>query len=126
MARVVRSVREQVKKWALWPAVADPDIATHFLVAVKDPTLNQHGATKKYVDDTAPAVIAKGSSTFNGETGQIITHNYGSTAYLFIITATVDPAGYLGEVWVVKANDTATVYNGTATGGAFDYIILKL
>jgi len=126
MARVMRSVREQVKKWALWPAVTNPNIATHLLLAVKDPTTNQHGATKKYVDDTAPAVIKKGSSTFAGGAGQVITHNYGSTNYTCIITPSADPGGYLGEVWVVKANNTVTVYNGTATGGAFDYIILKL
>jgi hypothetical protein len=64
------------------------------------------------------------AESFAGSTGCTITHNYGHTDYQIIINPVADPGGYLGEIWISKANNTAVVYNsGTATGN-FDYLIL--
>lgn len=42
---------------------ADVDINTHKLINVVDPTSNQHGATKKYVDDAIAGVVGGGVMT---------------------------------------------------------------
>lgn len=65
-----------------------------------------------------------GSSTFAGPAGQTITHNLGHTNYRVRITPTVDPAGYLGEDWVVKSANTFVVYNSGKSKVAFDWQIL--
>ena len=70
-------------------------------------------------EDLKPA-----ASTFQGPTGRTLTHNYGHTNYQVLINPTADPAGFLGEVWVSKAANTAVVYNSGAAVGAVDYTIL--
>lgn len=64
------------------------------------------------------------SSTFNSTTGRVLTHNYGHQNYQVLITPTADPGGNLGEVYVVKGDDTATVYNSGSATTAFDYLIV--
>lgn len=70
--------------------------------------------------------IVTGSSTFNKMTGRAITHSFGAaTAYTVSITPTAAGQGNLGDYYVVKGNNTMTVYNtGTATT-SFDYTIIK-
>ncbi|MFA5387216.1 MAG: hypothetical protein WC322_02360 [Candidatus Paceibacterota bacterium] len=63
------------------------------------------------------------SENFAGTTGTTITHNYGHQNYHVTITPTEDPAGYLGEVYIVKADNTAVVYNTGSATGTFDYLI---
>lgn len=69
-------------------------------------------------DDLRPV-----ASTFNGQAGRTITHNYGHTDYQVIINPTADPDGFLGEVWFNKAANTVVVYNSGSADGAFDFII---
>ena len=60
----------------------------------------------------------KGTSTFNGSTGQAITITaMANTSYHVSVMPTESPAGNLGEVWVVNDSTTQfTVYcSGTAT-----------
>lgn len=70
-------------------------------------------------EDLKPAV-----SAFAGPTGVTLTHNYGHTGYQVLINPKADPGGLLGEVWVVKAANTAVIYNSGAAVTAFDYTIL--
>ena len=64
------------------------------------------------------------ASTFNGASGRTITHNYGHTNYQVLANPTADPAGFLGEVWFSKANNTVVIYNSGPAVGAFDYTVL--
>lgn len=67
----------------------------------------------------------RGSSSFSGTSGRFISCNIGNTNYTPVITPTGNPNGYLGEVWIIKANNGFTVYNsGTATS-SFDYTIIR-
>lgn len=70
-------------------------------------------------EDFHPATLA-----FNGDSGRTITHNYGHTDYMVIINPVADPAGFLGEVWISKAANTAVVYNSGAATGNFDYVVI--
>lgn len=67
-----------------------------------------------------------GSSTFNGSSGRVITHNLGSTAYAVCVTPTADTEAKAGEIYAVKAANTVTVYNSGTFTGAFDYIIMEV
>ncbi|MFA7462676.1 MAG: hypothetical protein WCY59_06015 [Anaerovoracaceae bacterium] len=64
-----------------------------------------------------------GASTFAGMTGQTITHNLGHQNYKFLILQTASPAGFLGEVYAIKANNTTVIYNTGSATGAFEYLI---
>ena len=76
----------------------------------------------KALSDKAEAPYV-GASTFAGSTGQTITHSLGHQNYKVAITSTANPGGFLGEVYIIKSDNTIVVYNsGTATG-AFEYII---
>jgi len=66
-----------------------------------------------------------GSSTFNGVTGRVITHNIGSTDYAISITPTADTEAKTGEVYVTKAANTVTVHNTGTYTGAFDYMVME-
>lgn len=66
-----------------------------------------------------PAAVA-----FNGDSGRTITHNYGHTDYQVIVNPVADPKGFLGEVWISKAANTAVVYNSGSARGNFDYVII--
>lgn len=66
-----------------------------------------------------PAPVAFASST-----GYTITHNYGHTDYQLIINPVADPSGFLGEIWISKAANTAVVYNSGSATGNFDYVII--
>lgn len=65
--------------------------------------------------------IQEGSNSFNGSNGVTITHNLGTTNFRVAITPTADPQGYLGDVWVIKASNTMTIYNSGSFRGTFDY-----
>lgn len=65
-----------------------------------------------------------GPVTFAGSTGHTITHNYGHTDYQLIINPVADPGGFLGEIWISKALNTAVVYNSGSATGNFDYVII--
>jgi polyhydroxyalkanoate synthesis regulator phasin len=64
------------------------------------------------------------AESFAGSTGCTITHNYGHTDYQIIINPVADPEGYLGEIWISKANNTAIIYNSGIATGDFDYVII--
>ncbi len=64
------------------------------------------------------------ASTFNGASGRTITHNYGHQNYQVLVNPTADPAGFLGEIWFSKANNTVVIYNSGPAVGAFDYTVL--
>lgn len=66
-----------------------------------------------------PAPVA-----FAGSAGRTITHNYGHTDYQLIINPVADPGGFLGEIWISKAANTAVVYNSGSATGNFDYVII--
>lgn len=70
-------------------------------------------------EDLKPA-----ANVFAGPAGQTLTHNYGHTNYQVLINPKADAGGLLGEVWIVKAANTAVVYNSGAAVTAFDYTIL--
>jgi len=70
-------------------------------------------------DDLKPT-----ASTFNGQTGRTLTHNYGHTDYEIIINPTANPQGFLGEVWTIKSANTVVVYNSGSHTGAFEYVIV--
>ena len=70
------------------------------------------------------ADLAPTASTFNGQSGRTITHNYGHQNYQLLINPTADPLGLLGEIWVIKSDNTAVVYNSGSARGAFDYVIV--
>lgn len=65
-----------------------------------------------------------GASTFHGSAGRVITHSLGHQNYKFVITSTAGPAGFLGEVYCVKAANTVTVYNSGSATGAFEYALI--
>lgn len=69
--------------------------------------------------------LQSGAGAFAGASGTTITHNLGTTAYRVSITPTANPAGYLGEIWVVKTANTFTVYNSGSFRGAFDYQVFS-
>jgi len=71
-------------------------------------------------DDLKPPA----AQAFAGSTGYTITHNYGHTDYQVIINPVADPAGFLGEIWINKAANTAVVYNSGSATGNFDYVII--
>lgn len=60
---------------------------------------------------------------FAGSAGRTITHNYGHTDYMVQIDPVEDTVGYLGDVWVSKASNTAVVYNSGDAVTDFDYVI---
>lgn len=68
-------------------------------------------------------VKLKGSSTFNSDTGTIINHAFGHTNYYPVITPTVNPNGYLGEVWVEKADYSFKVVCSGSAMTNFDYVV---
>lgn len=70
-------------------------------------------------DFQPPAPVA-----FAGSAGRTITHNYGHTDYQLIINPVADPGGFLGEIWISKAANTAVVYNSGSATGNFDYVII--
>lgn len=58
-----------------------------------------------------------GSSTFNGITGRAITiTEMANTSYFVSITPSANPAGNLGEVWVI--NDSTTQFTVYCSGSA--------
>lgn len=70
-------------------------------------------------------ILLKGTSTFNSIVGKVITHALNKTDYTVSITPTGNPNGTLGEVWVVNAENSFTVYcSGTNTSTPFTYIVV--
>ena len=63
------------------------------------------------------------ASTFNSTTGRTITHNLGHQNYNVTVIPTADPAGYLGEIYLTKADNTVVIYNSGPAVGAFEYLI---
>lgn len=70
-------------------------------------------------DDFAPT-----ASTFQGQSGRTITHNYGHTNYVVIVNPSADPAGFLGEIWYSISANTVVIYNSGQAVGAFEYTIM--
>lgn len=91
--------------------------------------LTQPLTTIEYVPDPVipPSYLKKGRGTFNSTIGVTIMLDEAlpnADAYDVFITPSSDPAGFLGEFWVVKATDRFTVYcSGSTTTAAFAYII---
>ena len=71
-------------------------------------------------EDLQPPVAV----AFAGDTGHTINHSYGHTDYQVIINPVADPAGFLGDIWISKAANTAVVYNSGSATGNFDYVII--
>jgi hypothetical protein len=65
-----------------------------------------------------------GSANFTSTTGTTIPHAIGHTNYRVSITPTQNPNGYLGEVWVIKATNSFTVFCSGSATTSFDYIAL--
>lgn len=59
----------------------------------------------------ASGVFASGEVTLNGIDGVTITHNRGSTSYLVKVSPIGSAPGDAGEISVVKASNTCTIYN---------------
>lgn len=76
--------------------------------------------------EKAPKNINSTSITLNGIAGVTITHNYGSTSYLCKIMPTGATPGDVGEISVVKASNTCTIYNTGRAGLAADYELSPL
>lgn len=80
-----------------------------------------------YAPDPAPSYRQKGSSTFNTTSGRTInlaTAVANAADYSVYVTPTSNPAGYLGEIWVIKTTTNFTVYcSGSTTTTTFDYIV---
>lgn len=74
--------------------------------------------------ENSKVTVTRGASTFNGTVGTIITHTIGTTNYDVVVTPTANPNGYLGEVWVVKANNNFKVCNSGTAVTAFSYMII--
>ena len=72
----------------------------------------------------AATMIPPAPVAFAGSAGRTITHNYGHTDYQLIINPVADPGGFLGEIWISKAANTAVVYNSGSATGNFDYVII--
>lgn len=90
------------------------------LTWVNDTGVNPTNLNKHTQDDD----LKPTASTFNGQNGRTITHNYGHTDYEIIINPTADPQGFLGEVWTSKSANTVVVYNSGSHTGAFDWVII--
>lgn len=87
-------------------------------------TVDQSGRVTAASSGTGGSgTILDGASTFNSVTGRSITHNIGHTNYRVMIMPTANPNLNLGEIWVIKSNNTCTVYNSGTALVAFDYII---
>ncbi len=57
-------------------------------------------------------VIMSGSITLAGQDGVTVTHNKGDTSYLVKITPKeINSLGHIGDIAVVKAANTCTIYN---------------
>ena len=68
-----------------------------------------------------------GSSTFNGTTGRVITHNVTSTGNGATYKVQVTPTATIAGHWyITKASNSFTVYS-TESGdaGAFDWTVLE-
>lgn len=66
-------------------------------------------------------VIQSGALTLNGANGVTLTHNHGNTSYLVKVVPTGQSTGQVGEVSVVKAANTVTVYNTGRAGLPADF-----
>lgn len=67
--------------------------------------------------------LQRTASTFQSTTGRTITHNLGHQLYNVMVIPTADPGGYLGEVYLTKADNTVVIYNSGSALGAFEYLI---
>lgn len=76
---------------------------------------------------TLNGILTKAATiTLNGIDGVTITHNLGSTDYLVKVAPTGSAPGDAGEISVVKASNTCTIYNTGRSGLAADYEISAL
>lgn len=89
--------------------------------------LNEINSSVSVVNDVATKakeIVLKGTSAFNSNTGVVINHTIGNTGYYPIITPTQNPNGYLGEIWVEKANYSFKVLCSGSATTSFDYVVL--
>jgi len=72
-------------------------------------------------------IVQNGTSTFNGSTGRAITITAATdTNYFVSVTPTANPAGNLGEVWVIVDSTTQfTVYNSGSAIGSFRWAVIE-
>lgn len=69
------------------------------------------------------ALVASGACTLAGQAGVTVTHNHGSTAYVVSVMPSGSAPGAVGELSVVRAANTAVIYNSGESGGSADYLI---
>ncbi len=63
-------------------------------------------------------VFYSGSITLNGQNGVTVTHNKGDTSYIVkLMPRDVVPHGSVGDMSVVRAANTVSVYNSGFAGG---------
>lgn len=105
-----------------------PELTDYVNVSVFNDNADIIDATLKEHEDiiiNLKGYELQGSANFNSTTGIVISHSIGNTAYNVQITASQNPNGYLGEVWVEKANNSFVVKcSGTATT-SFNYIVFS-
>lgn len=101
-------------------AGADFSMNTHKITGVVDPTANQHAATKKYVDDKAPAALPRGRAFLTAELSNFPT---GKDATVDLDDVTFDADSmFQNGVWQAGVGDggsnATTIIDADPTTGA--------
>jgi len=72
-------------------------------------------------------VFYSGSITLNGQDGVTVTHNKGDTSYIAkVMPRDVSPFGSVGDISVVRAANTVTIYNSGFSGAAAEIEISNI
>jgi len=104
-----------------WAGSAELKTSNKKIVTAVNGTSDTEVPTEKAVVDYFNSRVQFGSGTFNSFSGVTISHSLGVIPTSIQITASDDPDGYMGEVWV--ANATSTTFDvfcsGTHTGGFY-------
>jgi hypothetical protein len=73
-----------------------------------------------------PAFTRFGSSTFNGTTGRVLTHNLGQSGTRRYQVVVMPQAAHAGRIYQTKGTDTVTIKSTDAADtGAFDYQFIR-
>jgi hypothetical protein len=72
-------------------------------------------------------VFYSGTITLAGQDGVTVTHNKGDTSYIAkVMPRDITPLGSVGDISVVRAANTVTVYNSGFSGGAAEIEISNI
>ncbi len=72
---------------------------------------------------SSPSYLMRGRANFSSVSGTVIQHNLNTLNYDFLLMPIENPNGLLGEVYVDKGRNIATVYNLGSSNVLFDYRI---